>query len=113
MKKKLAYRTSFRVTFGDTKQHIGWINTDETIDLSKQVKGVSADNSDAVEDLLTGVIDSIDTLTPIKKFHLVAKTTGDKTPDFLGYFETTKPANADTLLALWPHMHFSQVIKAI
>ena len=110
MKKKMTFKRSYRVTIGKNKQHIGWINSGEALDLAKLVKGVSADHSDSVGDLLTGEIEEIDNEAPLSSFHLVgAEVKG--TPTFLGYLETTKPALADTLVRLWPQMQFAEVVK--
>ena len=111
MKKKMSYKTSYRVTFGPAKQHVGWINSDADVDLSKLVKGVSADHSDAMSDLLLGDIEAIDVDAPVKSFHIVGKATAQNPGEFLGYLDTVKPARAETILKLWDQMSFAPVVK--
>ena len=110
MKTKMTFKTSYRVTFGSTRTHIGWVNSGVDLDLGKLVKGVTADNSSSVEALLLGTIENIDAANPVTSFHIVGAEENGNTP-FLGYLETTQLAKAETLLKLWPQMQFSAVVK--
>ena len=106
MKKTLQFATSSRVTF--KSQFIGWINSDPSIKLSKEVKVVSPDHSEAVGDLLIGSAEDIDLDAPTKRFWLSTKKTPKTDAVFLGYLETKAFAKAEVIQKLWPEFEIRQ-----
>jgi hypothetical protein len=99
MKKTLQFTTSSRVTFKN--QFIGWINSDPSVNLKKDVKTVSADQGESVNDLLLGNAEDIDLDAPTKRFWLSSKKTPKTDAVFLGYLETKSFAKAEVLQNLW------------
>ena len=94
-----AYKTSFRVVFGDMKLAVGWINSDEGVDLSKEVTEITIDHSEQMRALLAGDITELNDDQP-QAFHLKA---GE---EFLGYFNIKQPSTPETLQKLWPQLTF-------
>jgi len=103
MQNSLVFKTSYRVTFGVKKVHIGWINTDPSVELST-VSVITEDFSKHAEDLLLGSIDGFDD-ADCDAFHIASDE------GFLGYMTTKSTSSPEVLSKIWPQLDFAVVVK--
>ncbi len=111
MKKKLVFRTTYRVTLG--QQLVAWIRTDSSVDPKNQVAAILPDYSQQMKDLMLGEIDSINRESPTKEFFLngSASVKGGEPDVFLGYLTTKEPSYPHVLIRLWPSLAFTNYDK--
>lgn len=108
------YKTSFRATLGNAteRQFIGWVRSDESVNLQKDVVAITPDYSKQMEELLLGNIEEIDYTAPVKDFFMNGKPTKKDAPaPFLGYVNIKAPSYAAVLHRLWPAITFTNHSK--
>ncbi len=111
MKKKMIFRTTYRVTLG--VQLVAWIRTDSSINPKEQVASVLPDYSEQMKHLMLGEVDCIDKEAPTKEFFIngSASVKGGDPDVFLGYITTKEPSYPHVLMRLWPSLTFTNYDK--
>lgn len=114
MNKVLSFETSYRVSYpvvnaaGETTQHyVGWVKTDKSVKLGKDVKSITANQNKQMADLLSGGIEDLDPDAPSLDFYLATGAPGAEKTQFLGYFNANHPALASVITNMWPKLQFT------
>ncbi len=115
MNKALTFETSYRASYpvvnldGVTTQHyVGWVKTDASVKLLKDVKSITPNQSKQMAEVLNGNLEDLNPDAPTRDFYLATGVPGGDETKFLGYFNSNSPALGTVIQRMWSKMVFTK-----